>query len=132
MHIKDASPFDIVKEAWESLPKEKERGGRVYVAVDIEDGQIFSVYEPQGTTIPQQEHEETIFMLDAGSKTKFISDIITDKDILDEEDILKGKTRYHLSEEELHSCALEVLYEWSKEEIEEKIREILQKYPHLV
>ena len=132
MHIRDATPFDIIKEAWEWLPKEKERGGKVYIEVDTEDGQIFSVYEPDGLIIEQQEHEEIIFVLDAGSKSRFISDVIDDEDILSIEDIRSGKTRYDLNEEELYSCVLDVLHEWSKKEIQERISEIQKKYPHLV
>jgi hypothetical protein len=104
----------------------------VYVDVDTEDGQVFSVYEPEGTIIPQQEHEETIFILVAASKAEIISNWIEDEDILDEEDIRKGKSRYYLSEAELYSCTLDVLHEWNEKEIQEKIQEILQKYPHLV
>ena len=119
MYIKDATPLDVIKEAWDSLPKEKERGGKVYVEVDIEDGQIFSVYEPEGTTAPQQGWEETIFVLGARSKAEIIFDWIEDE------------LRDCLSEDELYSCTLDMLHERYKEEIEERISEILQRYPHL-
>ena len=119
MHIRNATPLDIIKEAWSSLPREKERAARVYVEVDTEDGQIFSVYEPEGTIAPQQEHEETIFMLDAGSKAEIIFDWMEDE------------PKYYLPEDKLYSCTLDVLHEWHKKEIEERIEKTLQKHPHL-
>lgn len=132
MNIKDINAYDIIKEAWSSLPKEKERAAKVYIEVDTEDGQIFSVYEPDGLIIPQQEHEETIFVLEAASKAEIISSWIVDEDVLDWIDIRDGRTRFGLDEDELYSCVLDVLHERFEKDINKRIQELLQKYSHLV
>ena len=131
MNIKDINAYDIIKEAWSSLPKEKERAAKVYVEVDTEDGEIFSVYEPDGLIIPQQEHEETIFVLEAASKAEIISSWIVDEDVLDWIDIRDGRTRFGLDEDELNSCVLDILHERFEKDITKRIQELLQKYPHL-
>ena len=131
MNIKDINAYDIIKEAWSSLPKEKERAAKVYIEVDTEDGQIFSVYEPDGLIIPQQEHEETIFVLEAASKAEIISSWIVDEDVLDWIDIRDGRTRFGLDEDELNSCVLDILHERFEKDITKRIQELLQKYPHL-
>ena len=132
MKISDISSYEIIEMLWEKLPDNGLGGGKVFVIVDTEDEEVFCIYEPQGTIIPKEEHEETIFILEAGSKSEIISNWILDEDIIDWEDIYKGKTRYDLSEDELYSCTVDVLHEWFEKEINKGIDEILQKYPHLV
>ena len=132
MQINNVSSYEIIEMLWEKLPDNGLRGGKVFAVVDIEDGEIYSIYEPQGTIIPMEENEEVIFALEAGSKSDIISNWILDEHIIDWEDINIGKTRYDLPEEELFSCVLDVLHEWFEKEIKEGIEEILQKYPHLV
>ena len=126
MKLNDISTFEIVKAAWNALPRSGS-GGRVYVCVNTKTGEVYPVFEPQGTIVPAEEHEEIIFSLRAGSQSEIISDWVVDEDILDREDILEGRTRYDLPEDELHSCVLDVLHEWYEKEIQEKI----QKFPHL-
>jgi len=131
MKLRDIDAYDIIKEAWSCLPKEKAIGGRVYIEVDTEDGYVYGLYEPQGTIIPQQKHKETIFILKAGSKEEIISNWILDEDVLDWIDIRDGRTRFGLDEDELNSCVLDVLHERFEKDILKRIEEILQKYPHL-
>ena len=132
MQINNVSSYEIIEMLWQKLPDNGFGGGKVFAVVDIEDGEIYSIYEPQGTIIPMEENEEVIFALEAGSKSDIISNWILDEHIIDWEDINIGKTRYDLPEEELFSCVLDVLHEWFEKEIKEGIEEILQKYPHLV
>ena len=130
MTINDVSTFEIVEAAWNALPRSG-LAGWVFVVVNKKTGQIYAVYEPQGTNVPLQQHEEVVFMLAAGSRSEVISNLIVDEDILDWEDIRSGKTRYDLSEEELYSCVLDALHERHEDFIRGKINWILQKNPHL-
>jgi len=132
MKINNISSYEVIEMLWQKLPNNGLGGGKVFAVVDIEDGKVYSIYEPQGTIIPKEEHEETIFYLKAGSKAEIISDWILDEHIIDWEDINTGKTRYGLSEDELYSCTVDVLHKWFEKEINKGIEEILQKYPHLV
>ena len=130
MVIKDVSTYEIVKAAWNALPCSG-LAGWSFVVVDKRTGQVYTIYELQGTSIPLQEHEEVIFMLAAGSRSEVISNLIVDEDILDWEDILNGKSRYDLEEQELHSCVLDALHVRHDEFIKGKIEWILEKNPHL-
>ena len=130
MNIKNISSFEIVKAAWNALPRSGS-GGRVYVVCNTKTGEVYPVFEPQGTIVPAREHEEEIFSLRAGSQSEIISDWVTDEDIFYHEDILKGRTRYDLPEKLLRSCVVEVLHERSRLEIQKKIEEIIEKFPHL-
>ena len=132
MEINNISSYEIIEMLWQKLPNNGLGGGKVFAVVDTEDGEVFCIYEPQGTIIPKEEYEETIFILEAGSKSEIISNWILDEDIIDWEDINIGKTRYDLSDDELYSCTVDVLHEWFEKEINKEIEEILQKYPHLV
>ena len=131
MKVNNTSSYELIEMLWEKLPNNGLGGGKVFAVVDTQDGEVYSIYEPQGTVISKEEHEEIIFYLKAGSKAEIISDWILDEDIIDWEDINTGKTRY-LPEEELYSCVQDVLHEWFEKEINKGIEEILQKYPHLV
>ena len=130
MDIKDVSTFEIVEAAWDTLPCSG-IAGWVFVVVDKQTGQIYTIYESQGTHVPVQQHEEVVFMLAAGNRSEVISNLIVDEDILDWEDIRSGKTRYDLSEEELYSCVLDALHERHEDFIRGKIDWILQGNPHL-
>ena len=131
MKINNISSYELIEMLWQKLPNNGLGGDKVFVIVDTDDGEIYSIYEPQGTIIPKEENEEVIFTLEASSKSEIISNWILDEDIIDWEDIYKGKTRYDLSEDELYSCTVDVLHEWFEKEINKGIEEILQKYPHL-
>ena len=131
MKINNISSYEIIEMLWKKLPDNGLGGGKGFMVVDIEDGKVYSIYEPQDTIIPMEEHEEIILLLKAGSKEEIISNWILDEHIIDWEDINSGKTRYDLSEEELYSCVLDVLHEWNEKEINKRIEEILQKCPHL-
>ena len=131
MQINNVSSYEIIEMSWQRLPDNGFGGGKVFAVVDTENGEVYSIYEPQGTIIPKEENGEVVFTLEASSKSDIISNWILDEHIIDWEDIYKGKTRYDLAEEELHSCVLDTLHEWFEKEIEEAIQELLQKYPHL-
>ena len=130
MTINDVTTFEVVEAAWNALPCSGS-GGWVFVVVDKQTGQIYTIYESQGTYVSLQRHEEVVFMLAAGSKSEVISNLVIDEDILDWEDIRKGKTRYDLEEQELYSCVLDVMHERHEDFIRGKIDWILQKTPHL-
>ena len=132
MKINNISSFEIIEMLWEKLPDSGLGGGKVFAVVDMEDGEIYSIYEPQGTIIKMEENEKVIFVLEAASKSEIISDWVLDEHIIDWDKIQRGKTRYDLPEEELYSCTVDVLHEWFEKEINKGIEEILQKYPHLV
>ena len=131
MKINNTSSYEIIEMLWQRLPDNGLGGGKVFAVVDMEDGEIYSIYETQGTIIPMEENEEVIFTLEASSKSEIISDWILDEHIIDWDEIQRGKTRYDLHEDELYSCVLDVLHEWFEKEIEEAIQELLQKYPYL-
>ena len=130
MDIKDVSTFEIVQAAWDALPSSG-LAGWIFVVVDKRTGQVYTIYELQGTSISLQQHEEVVFMLVAGSRSEAISNLIVDEDILVWKDILNGKTRYDLDDDELYSRTLDVLHERYKEFIAGKIDWILQRNPHL-
>ena len=132
MKINNISSYEIIEMLWQKLPNNGLGGGKVFVVVDIEDGEVYGLYEPQGTIIPKEEYEKTIFYLKAGSKEEIISNWILDEDVLDWIDIRDGRTRFGLDEDELNSCVLDVLHERFEKDILKRIEEILQKYPHLV
>ena len=130
MTINNVSTFEIVEAAWNALLRSGS-GGRVFVLVDTRTGEVYPVFVPQGTSDIFEEHEEVLLFLRAGTQSEIISDWVIDEDIIDGDDIREGKTRYDLSEGELHSCVLDVLHEWFEKEIFERIEEIQKKYPHL-
>ena len=130
MHIRDVSAYDIIKEAWESLPSEG-TGGHVIVLVNTKDGSVRAVHESTNEVVPVSEHEDILFTLRTGSKSEIISDWITDEDIIDWDEIQRGKSRYDLPESELYSCTLDTLHERFESKIQHRISEILKKYPHL-
>ena len=131
MKLDNISSYEIIEMLWQELPNSGLGGGKVFAVVNIEDGKVYSIYEPQGTIIPKEEHEEIIFYLKAGSKAEIISDWILDEHIIDWEEINTGKTRYDLPEEELYSCTVDVLHERFEKDINKRIQELLEKYSHL-
>lgn len=131
MEINNISSYELIEMLWKKLPDNGLGGGKGFVVVDIDDGEVYSIYEPQGEIITQQTYKELIFVLAAASKSEIISDWVLDEHIIDWDEIQRGKTRYDLHEDELYSCVLDVLHEWFEKEIEEAIQELLQKYPHL-
>jgi len=130
MNIRNTSTYEIVKAAWNALPRSGS-GGRVYVCVNTKTGEVYPVFESQSTIVSRDQHEEEIFTLRAGSQSEIISDWVTDEDIFYDEDVLKGRTRYDLPEKLLRSCTLELLHERNRLEIQDKIEKIIEKHTHL-
>ena len=87
MKLDNISSYEIIEMLWERLPNNGLGGGKVFAVVDIEDGEFYSVYEPQGTIITMEENEEVIFTLEASSKSEIISDWVLDEHIIDWDEI---------------------------------------------
>ena len=131
MKLDNTSSYEIIEMLWQKLPDNGLGGGKVFAVVDTENGEVFCIYEPQGTIIPKEKHEEIIFVLEAASKSEIISNWLLDEHLIDWEDINLGKTRYDLPEEELYSCTVDVLHERFEKDINKRIQELLEKYSHL-
>ena len=120
MNIRDITPRDIVKMAWDVLPQKDDTGGSAFVVVNTKNGRVFGVYEPGDRFVYNpSEDDEVIFILQfgnkvVGSKAELLSDWF-----LDEED---------RSEENM----LNLLHKRFKNEICCSLLDIKEKYPHLV
>ena len=106
MRIKDATAFEVVIAAWEALPEYGNTNGQAIVFLDTRTGRIRSTYNFK----------------------EFFDDVIF---VLNEKNRDEAREKWQTETKDYVIGPVPNIYKKHKNEINKRIKEILQKYPHL-
>jgi len=108
MRIKDATAFEVVITAWETLPEYGNTNGQAIVFVDTRTGKVRTIYDYEEFI----QQEDIIFVLNERNKDE-------------------AREKWQTETEIYIIGSVPNIYKKYKKRINKRLQEIQKKYPHL-